>query len=205
MSEPTQPDPVARQVEAAPVLAYATPMSRRQISKPLRMRIIYAPGPDGPQFTEVSDEKGWALAAMIWCGFTMLLLGRNLLAAVDAYSRSGGRLFEVLIVGLLLVVQATVMTLVFNQTWRRTLLAVRDGMLLLQVKAPIGSWRRQWPLAEVLHIHPLILSHAGGGSEPLCELQVQVSGEPAISVFRNYGRRELDWVASSLARSIPSQ
>ena len=89
-----------------------------------------------------------------------------------------------------------------NQTWRQTQLAIRDGMLVLRITAPVGSRRRQWPLGDVLDVRAWVTAGANQGIEPLCELQVQARGEPTVSLFRNYGQRELEWVARTFMSVI---
>lgn len=188
------------------VLPYATPKSLRRVRKPLRTKIVREEGRGDAHFIEISaEEKDQVVWGMVFLGLTLLLIGwmgwREWERLID-YGMKRGRAGQAVFLTTFFLAQIGAILYVIDVVWTRTILAVRDGELSLEVEGPFRSSVRRWGADEVDGIEVWTTDEGDRVLEPVGEVHVRPRQGATVKLMRNYPRSELVPVALELEAAL---
>jgi hypothetical protein len=188
------------------VLPYATPKSLRRVRKPLRTKIVREEGRGDAHFIEISaEEKDQVVWGMAFLGLTLLLIGwmgwREWERLID-YGMKRGRAGQAVFLTTFFLAQIGAILYVIDVVWTRTILAVRDGELSLEVEGPFRSSVRRWGADEVDGIEVWTTDEGDRVLEPVGEVHVRPRQGATVKLMRNYPRSELVPVVLELEAAL---
>ncbi len=187
------------------VLTYATPRSVRRFRKPLRTRIVRDERLPYVSYTEESNDKAQAPAAVAFALVTLLIVGAvtwHEWHRVVTMGLGRGRPVQAAFLTLFCLIEAGAIAAVVQQVWKRTILSVRDGELWLEVVAPVASSSRRWRADQILGVDVWTTDDGDMLHEPLAELHVRPQGVMTMKLFRNYPRSQLLPVAGAIEAGL---
>jgi hypothetical protein len=187
---------------AREVLSYATPRSLRRARKPLRTQIVTDDSLPCVHFIEVSAEpKKDAIRGILFIALTLLLMASMAWMEWRRVAILGvrqGRVGQAIFLTSFCLLQIGAMLYVVQKIWTRTVLAVRDCELWLEVEAPFGANLRRWARQDVDGIEAWTTDEGDRHLEALGELHIRPRHGATVKVFRNYSRSQLVPVALAL-------
>jgi hypothetical protein len=187
---------------ARAVLSYATPRSLRRARNPLRTQIITDDTLPCLHFIEVSAErKKDALWGIAFLALTLVLIGSmagSEWRRVATWGVRQGRVGQALFLTSFCLAQIGAILYVIQKIWTRTIIAVRDTELWLDVQAPFGANLRRWERAEVDGIEAWTTDEGDRHVQSLAELHIRPRQGATVKVLRNYSRGQLVPIALAL-------
>jgi hypothetical protein len=144
------------------ILDYASPRPQGRYRLPSVSRLDMQRDREGLVVVETLRGKGRAIVAMAIGMMTLFTLpfsvamtvpsGAALWRDLQNPDARGPTLFWTAFMAGLWLADAVVLTLVFNNTWRKTILEARDGMLSLTFQSPLAKKAHRWPFEQILEL-----------------------------------------------------
>jgi len=194
------------------ILDYASPRPRGRYRLPSVSRLDVQREWDSLVVIETLRGKGAAIAAMLIglvslitlpCSFintTMPGIVRLWQDLSDDQSRARALLGMAIFLALW-GSDAVLLVLVANNTWRKTVLEVRDGTLTLTLQSLFGRQVHNWPFEQILELgvdRTLELEFI----DPRLELVLRAHGGQLIHLFADHKEAELEPIAAGLKQTM---
>ena len=180
-----------------PILDYAGPRPQGQrVRLPARSVLRTRPVVGGLDVVETLAGKGGAVGAMVFAVFVLCVLGGGIIAHYSnpMYRRSDNLPFSIFL-AVLWVTEAGLLVAVANNTWRRTVLTVRDGGAALALASQLKTRRYEWPAEQVRSVEVVTLkSEAETGP---AELRITPWSGPCVILFSGHTGLELEPIAEA--------
>src|SRR3954466_11257351 len=138
--------------DPSPILDYASPRPRRKLRLPAKSVLDVRVDPDGLGITIVERLAGvpQAVVGIVFAVFVLLVVGFTaFLSLRTQWVKHHGIDPPGVILAVLWVVELTLLFLVIDRTWRRTILTARDRRLILRFIGPFNTREHRWPFEEV--------------------------------------------------------
>jgi len=192
------------------ILDYASPRPQGRYRLPSVSRLDVQWNQEGLVVIETLIGKGRAIAAMVFGLFTLFTLPFSVAMTVPSAAAlwrdlqnpdARPTLFWTAIMGGLWLAIAVVLTLVFNNTWRKTILEAQDGTLALTFQSPLGKRVHRWPFEKILELgvdRTLEVQFI----DPRLELLLRAHGGQLIHLFADHKEAELETIAAGLKETM---
>lgn len=179
---------------AGAILDYASPRKQKGRARlPAQSRLSLVPQTRGVTVIETLTGQGEAVGALIFGVLILICVGW--VAATQFHTVRDGAI----VLWILWLVEATLMPLVINNTWRRTILTVTADTLTLRFTSPFTTKEYNWR-TEVLE--DLRLVRTQETPPALAELQIHLVGHPLVKLFTDHMERELAHVVAALRSAV---
>ena len=185
------------------ILDYASPMAR----SPLRLAVksiirIKAEG-DSVAIIEMLTGQGQALAAIIFTGLTVSLLGFGLVG--DVAPKTLVDIFNPVLVIYFVVVCGTgaLMLAVIHNNWRQTVLRVSRERVTLTLSSPFKMTTHEWPSADVRHVH-VMQTLDKRTQRVIYDLQIEMGSGSMVQLFGGHDTPELSEIADAVRGRLPA-
>jgi hypothetical protein len=188
------------------ILDYASPRPRGRVRLPAESRIEIQGDRDSTTIIESLKGKETAIAAIIFAVFVLMVL---LVAIVAEWPTMVRQHRDALVLPVTLCVlwiaEATVGVLVLDQTYRTTILRVRDGELALIFRGLFSRTKEHhWPIGEIGELR-VETTQSGPGIEPLAELQIRPARDVSVHLFTDHREMEVQHIAGVITRALSGE
>jgi hypothetical protein len=197
--------------EPTDILDYASPRPHGRYRLPSVSRLDVRCDGDGLVVVETLRGKGRAIFAMVLGVATLFTIPYSVALIVPSGGAlwrdfqnpdsRGPTLFWTAFMGGLWLADAIVLTLVFNNTWRKTILEARDGTVALTFQSPLGKKVHRWPFEQILELgvdRTLEVQFI----DPRFELLLRSHGGQLIHLFADHKEEELERIAAALKEKM---
>ena len=196
--------------QVGPVLDYASPRHRGKLRLPSRSVLEARRNDNGLVVTETLSGSGGARGAVAFGAVTWLILASLGVGQVVAHA---GRWQDidtviVLLVGGVCAIELTVLLMVINNTWRKTVLLAHPERISVHFVAPFSKRHYVWPAHRVEDVRvvrtyePESLPAWHGQAVPLGELELIPGGEPMAKLFTDHPEADLAVIARAAREMI---
>jgi hypothetical protein len=185
------------------ILDYASPRPRGRVRLPAESHIEIQSDRDSTTITESLKGRATAIAAIIFAVFVLIVL----LGVISAqtwywYDHPGAGLFVPVFLSALWLAEAVLGVFVLDQTYRRTVLRVRDGELTVIFSGLFSPTRsHHWPLEDIGELR-VELTQFGPEMAPLAELQIRPSTDVSVHLFTDHREMEVQHIQVVLVRAL---
>lgn len=190
--------------DPSPILDYASPRPRRRLRLPAKSVLDVRVDPDGLGVTIVEKLAGVpeAVAGMIFAVFVLVVAGAtasiNLRIAwvkhhlIDPFG---------VMLAVFWALELTLLILVIDRTWRRTILEARDGRLTLRFSGLFGTREHRWPFDHVGEI-AVAPTQEAIGAYALAELRFRATDDVTVHLYTDHRADEVLAIQSLLSRIL---
>jgi len=188
----------AVQSASEPILDYASPRKYSRVRMPAVSELSFAgAGPGHVCVTETLKGRDYAVKVIIFACIVLVIL--STLGTTQLF-QSKFIVFDSCLVGIPWVGLVTTLIAVIHQTWRKTVIEVREGVLTLTFssvfKQQVFAWR-----ASDLSMN-VVTTHLPEVGPSLGELQLQSSEYPLVKLLTDHLLSEVQHVQQLLRTAL---
>jgi hypothetical protein len=195
------------EIPAGPILDYASPNSRTPLRLATRSVISILSTANEVIITESLDGHLSALAAILFTGSTVALLGTGVIGETLHLHNWSDLSDAALVLVLYFVYAAGTLALivaVIHTNWRRTILQVSHECAVLIFKSPLKETVHKWPTENVRHVH--VVQELDQRSQRIVfYLRIEVRDRPVAQLFSGHKIDELSEIARLIHEKLPTQ
>lgn len=187
------------QIPQGPILDYASPGIGRALRLVRQSIITFIPIANGVEILESLSGKTQAVVAIVFAGGAVTLLGFTIFADLQH------RFFYLFLTAfylIYLVVTAWIVIAVIQSNWRRTVLRVTPGKLLLIFKTPFNAIERHWNNEQIRFVSVVHVLDSRT-LRTIYELQIEFCSDAPARLFTGHGPPELAHIADLIRRYLP--
>ena len=195
---------VSRSSAAGPVLDYASPSAHGRVRLPAQSRIEIRREGDSVIVSEWLEAKTRAVLAIALAVATLIMLplvyyleDRPQPWRVSANEHPA----DLLVIAGVWLAELTVMLMVINNTWQRTVLEARARRLLLTFRAPFGKRVHEWPAGNLEDIRMHATTKLSDRNH-LAEVRILIPAQPMVRLFTDHPATELAPIAAALRSAV---
>lgn len=185
-------------LSAAPelILDYASPMARTPLRLASRSIISIVYKNDEAQIHETLTGQTQALAAIIFSGLTVLLLGSSVLGIVHRRTLDGLIAAAPILILYFLYAAGTLFLIlaVIHTSWRQTVLGISHQHVTLNFKSPLKKTGYDWPTEEIRHVH-VVQGLDGATNRIVFQLRIEIANRQIAELFGGHTAGELTEIA----------
>jgi hypothetical protein len=190
--------------DLSPILDYASPRPRRRLRLPAKSVLDVRVDPDGLGVTIVEKLAGipQAVAGMIFAVFVLIIAGAMAWISlrtvwvkhheIDAFGA---------ILGFFWAAELTLLVIVIDRTWRRTILEARDGRLVLRFSGLFGTREHRWPFDQIGDV-AVVPTQEAVGAYALAELHFRATDDVPVHLYTDHRADEVLYIQSLLSRIL---
>jgi hypothetical protein len=185
------------------ILDYASPRPRGRVRLPAESHIEIQADRDSTTVTESLKGRSTAIAAIGFAIFVLIVLLCVIVSLVqDWYVHPGNGLVEPVFMSIVWLAEATLGVFVLDQTYRRTVLRVRDGELTLIFSALFSRTRQHcWPIEEIGELR-VELTQSGPDAASLAELQIRPAHDVCVHLFTDHRELDVQHIAAVIVNAL---
>jgi hypothetical protein len=176
------------QIPEGPILDYASPLIRAPLRLAEKSILTFFADADGLRIVESLAGKGRAIAAICFCGGSMIILGCTISDLAPLFSSvwlESMATYSIFAFGTL----ALILTLI-NSNWRRTVLKIGAVYLTLVFESPLKNRVYQWTWDRFVGAR--ILQELDPPTQRIVyEVQMEFSSHPLVRLFTGHDLPEL--------------
>lgn len=193
---------------AGQILDYASPRQRGKLRLPSQSVLeVRQDEGGGVTVTETLSGRGGAVGAIVFAVITLLLLAATGASQLKQSRGFEGEAFVLFVIGAVWIAELTVLLVVINNTWRRTVLTVGADGVALQFLAPFSKRRYAWPRERMEDVRVVRTSESSPlrtweAPQPLGELLLLPVGERAVALLTDHREGELHAIAQSVRATL---
>ena len=189
------------------ILDYASPRPRGKVRLPSKSYLTIEHDRDTTTVTESLRGKTSAVVAMIFAAFVMGVLLLVIVGLLTAYQRNpqDNLLVEAIVLIVLELIEGSVGVVVLDQTYRKTVVRVRDGEMTLIFSALLTRTRwHHWPIDEVGTLN-VQSTQSGAGLPTLAELRIQPARDVSVHLFTDHREVDVLHIAALLRAALAGE
>ena len=154
---------------------------------------------DGPGHVMIVEELKGKAEAILALAFGCFVLIVITLVGLAEFRRSDPFFFILIVVGPGLALVGT-MVMVIDQTWRKTLIEVRDGRLELRFRSVFLRAMFAWPTSEMTLM--VVVTQPQAEGPVLAELHIQPVDAPLVRLLTDHAIAQVEEVSDLLQTAI---
>jgi hypothetical protein len=195
------------EIPAGPILDYASPIARTPLRLASRSVISILASGNRAIITESLGGQSGAVAAILFTGLTVTLLGCGVLGSA-LHLHNWTDFYVALVVLILYLIYAggtlALILAVIHTSWRRTVLRVSPQQIVLTFHSPLKKKAYEWPSQSVQHVH-VVQALNQRRYEIAYHLQIEIRNQQVAQLFGGHEISELSEIARLIREKLEAE